>query len=107
MASTGKRKKTDDCLVPLGEALVIATASELHAQLGQALASPDPVVLDAAAVARLDTSGLQLLQAFVEAREVSAGAWRWANVGENLRAAASVLGLQAMLKLPDVSSATA
>lgn len=106
MASMGKRKHTPDHHVPLGEALVIGTAAELHAQLGEALASSDPVVLDATAVTRLDTSGLQLLQAFVEARDANDGPWQWANVSEALRTAAALLGLQPMLKLPDVSSAT-
>ncbi|HLI17658.1 MAG TPA: STAS domain-containing protein [Rhodanobacteraceae bacterium] len=103
MAGAGKRKKACDCRVQLGEALVIGVAAELHAQLGEALIRPEPVVLDAAAVARVDTAGLQLLQAFVQARDEGAGAWRWANVGEILHAAAGQLGLQRMLKLPDVA----
>lgn len=101
MAGTGKRRKPRDCRVALGADLVIGTASELHAQLGKALSGPAPVVLDAAAVSRLDTSALQLLHAFVRARRQAAGEWRWENVGDGLREAAALLGMHKMLELPD------
>lgn len=101
MANTGKHKAPTGRRVQLGAELVIATAGELHAQLGKALQETAPVVLDAAAVARLDTAGLQLLEAFVVARDAAAGEWRWENVGAELRDAATQLGMQRMLKLPD------
>jgi anti-anti-sigma regulatory factor len=101
MAGTGKRKKSPERRVALGADLVIAGAAGLHAQLGEALARPGPVVLDAAAVARLDTTGLQLLLAFVQARTEAAAAWRWENVGAALHESATQLGLEQMLQLPD------
>ncbi|HEX5353542.1 MAG TPA: STAS domain-containing protein [Rhodanobacteraceae bacterium] len=101
MASTGKRKTPSGCRVQLGEELVIGAAGALHVRLGKALARPGPVVLDAAAVTRLDTAGLQLLHAFVRARNESAGEWCWENVGAALREAATQLGMQRVLELPD------
>jgi anti-anti-sigma regulatory factor len=101
MAGPRKRRKSGECRVALDADLVIAGAAGLHAQLGKALADPAPVVLDAAAVVRLDTAGLQLLLAFVQARTEAAGAWRWENVGDALRDSASRLGLERMLQLPD------
>ena len=101
MAGKGKRSRPSECRVALAADLLVPGAGDLHAQLLEALAQPAPVVLDAAAVARLDTSGLQLLEAFVYARDAAAGPWRWDNVGEVLREAAAGLGLQQMLQLPD------
>lgn len=101
MAGSDKRRKSRDRRVELAADLVIGTAADLHAQLGKALKGTAPVVLDAARVTRLDTAGLQLLQAFVQACNEGAHAWRWENVGEPLRAAAGVLGMQRMLELPD------
>lgn len=106
MASTRKRKSPPGGRVRLGAELVIGSAGELHAQLGEALLQSGPVVLDAAAVARLDTAGLQLLQAFAQARDEGAGEWCWENVGEVLREAAAQLGMARMLKLPDAPAAT-
>lgn len=105
MASAAKRKKAGDCHVALGADLVIGGAAELHAQLGKALSEQAPVVLDAVAVVRMDTAGLQLLQAFVQACNDESREWRWENVGDDLRAAASLLGLEQMLKLPAVALA--
>lgn len=100
MASIAKRKKSRDCRVELGAELVLGGAADLHAQLCKALPESAPVVLDAAAVTRLDTSGLQLLQAFVQARKADSREWRWENVGDGLREAAALLGMQQMLELP-------
>lgn len=98
--TTRKRRKADDCRVQLAADLVISGAAELYAQLGEALDQPEPVVLDAGAVERLDTAGVQLLQAFVQARDENAGPWRWENVGRALTDTAALLGMQQMLKLP-------
>lgn len=101
MAGPRKRKKPGECRIALGAELVIGGAAGLYAQLGEALACPEPVVLDAAAVARLDTAGLQLLAAFVEARNEAAADWHWENVGAALRECAAQLGMERMLQLPD------
>jgi anti-anti-sigma regulatory factor len=106
MAGKGKRSRPSECRVALAADLVVAGAGEMHARLRDALAQPGPVVLDAAAVARLDTSGLQLLEAFIHAREAAAAPWRWDNVAEVLRDASARLGLQPMLKLPEAAPAT-
>lgn len=101
MAGKGKRSRSRECRVALAPDLLVSGVGELHAQLLDALAQPVPVVLDASAVVRLDTSGLQLLEAFVHARDAAAKPWRWDGVGEVLRDAAVRLGLQPMLQLPD------
>jgi len=102
MAGSQKRKKNPrECRVALAADLVIADAAGLHAQLGEALGQPEPVVLDAAEVARLDTAGLQLLLAFVQARDEALAKWHWENVGAALRDCAAQVGLEKMLQLPD------
>ena len=102
MAGPRKRKKNaGECRVALAADLVIADAAGLHAQLGEALARPESVVLDAADVARLDTAGLQLLLAFVQARDEALAEWHWENVGAALRDCAAQMGLEKMLQLPD------
>jgi len=102
MAGPRKRKKSCECRVALAADLVIAGAAGLHAQLGEALVRPEPVVLDAADVARLDTAGLQLLLAFVQARDEALAKWHWENVGAALRECAAQTGLERILQLPDV-----
>lgn len=101
MASNEKRKKANDCRVALGAELVLGGAAELHAQLGGVLAEAAPVVLDAAAVTRLDTCALQLLHAFVQERGADKRACRWENVGAVVHEAAAQLGLEKMLELPE------
>ena len=103
MAGSRKKRTKDpgECRVALAAELVIADAAGLHAQLGEALAQTEPVVLDAAAVARLDTAGLQLLMAFVQARDEALAKWHWENVGAALRECAAQVGLDKMLQLPD------
>ncbi len=105
MAGPRKHKKSGECRVALGSELVIGGAPELYAQLGEALAHPEPVILDAMAVARLDTAGLQLLAAFVEARNETLADWHWENVGTALRECAAQLGMERMLELPDAAPA--
>lgn len=106
MANIDKRRKPRDRRVALGAELVLGGAADLHAQLCKALPGSAPVVLDAAAVIRLDTSALQLLQAFVHARGADKREWRWENVGDVLREAAAHLGLERMLELPAATPAT-
>lgn len=94
------------CRIELGPALVLATATELHGRLAGLLAEPAPVVLDVAAVTRIDTAGLQLLHAFIEARRTEQRDSRWENLGAAVRDAAKLLGLQSMLG-PSATAATA
>jgi anti-anti-sigma regulatory factor len=105
MAGKGNRTLPRECRFALARDLVAAGAGDMHPRLREAHAQPAPVVLDAAAVARLDTSGLQLLEAFIHAREAAAAPWRWDNVGEVLREASARLGLQQMLQLPGAAPA--
>ena len=57
------------------------------------------MVLDAAAVTRIDTAALQLLAAFVRDRRLTGGLIKWHGVSEELTNAARLLGMDAMLAL--------
>jgi ABC-type transporter Mla MlaB component len=65
------------------------------------LESPAPVTLEINAVQRIDTAGMQLLTAFVRERESQGRQVRWRGSAPALSAAAALLGLAAVLRLPD------
>jgi anti-anti-sigma regulatory factor len=85
--------------IALGEDLRIGRAREVF----EALDSAKPnvtVVIDAAAVARVDAAGLQALAACVVRWRTAGREWRWDNPAHALRAAAVQAGLDATLGLP-------
>jgi anti-anti-sigma regulatory factor len=55
------------------------------------------VVIDASAVAKLDTAGVQLLMTLVFDRRLASLATRWEGVTPPLRAAARSLGLESAM----------
>jgi anti-anti-sigma regulatory factor len=79
--------------------LRIAAVDELRTTLRDALGAPQ-IVLDAAAVERVDTAALQLLVAFQRAAKQHARQVRWTGVSAPLEEAASQLGLAEALALP-------
>ena len=83
-------------LVALGDALTIEQASSLHQAMAAQLATAG-LVVEAGAVRRVDTAGLQLLLAFVRERERRGMAVTWQGVSAPLREAASRLGLEPVL----------
>ncbi len=87
----------------LGASLDVGGARELHARLGQALATRKVVVLDAAAVERADTAALQVLCAFFKAAKSGQVSVEWLRSSATLRGAAQLLGLTACLELPAAS----
>lgn len=87
----------------LGASLEVRGVCELHAQLGQALATRQVVVLDAAAVERADTAALQALCAFFKAAKSGQVSVEWLRCSATLRNAAQLLGLTACLELPAAS----
>jgi anti-anti-sigma regulatory factor len=87
--------------VTLPERLSIAEARSLHAGLAAALADGAPVVLDAAQVTVIDTACLQLLLALWRDAGDGAPSCEWAGVSPALRQAATLVGLERVLQLPD------
>ncbi|MFO1349973.1 MAG: STAS domain-containing protein [Gammaproteobacteria bacterium] len=80
--------------------LNVGNSIALKEQLQTALRKPATLVLDAGAVQAVDTAGLQLLAAFVRRAEQAGMALEWREPTPALRAAATLLGLDAHLHLP-------
>lgn len=83
----------------LPENLTIANVHGLHEEL-EALVSTkgnDHINLQASAVSRADTAGVQLLLAFVNSAKEHKIELAWQDPSEKLLTAASVLGLQSAL----------
>ena len=91
--------------VALGERLEIAGVSALRERLDAALDVGGPVELDAAALERCDTAGLQLLVGFARALDDAGRELRWTDVSGRLREAAGLLGLASALRLPGATEA--
>lgn len=86
-------------VVELPESLTIATAESLHEQLGAFTAEAGGVVLNAAAVVRADTAGLQLIYAFMQNLHKNEVTCSWCDVPDILSDAAAQLGLRELLSL--------
>lgn len=81
----------------LGSSCTMREAAQLKAELLKLLDSADPVVLDVAAVERIDTSALQLLCAFVRDRRARRLNTSWTGCQPAFSEAVDILGLnQAM-----------
>ncbi|MDX1453167.1 MAG: STAS domain-containing protein [Oleiphilaceae bacterium] len=79
----------------LAEVLTISDAQSLYESLHGLLAQETSVVVDCAAVKRVDTAILQCLLAFNLAASRKGIACRWANVSDALAKAVNLLGLDA------------
>ena len=86
-------------VVDLPSNLTIATAETLHEQLEPLLNGSDDIVLNASAVERADTAGLQVLLAFSKALEARSVAITWSVPAKPLVDAAEQLGLKQLLAL--------
>jgi anti-anti-sigma regulatory factor len=84
--------------VQLGELLTIEQVAAMHAELGRHLHA-GAVVLEAGAVKRIDTAGLQLLAALVRAAESRGKPVQWRSVSAAVRDGARHVGLSAALGL--------
>lgn len=73
--------------------LGIEAAARLHAQLAPVLAQKKQVALDAAAVSRLHGASMQVLAAFVRARDAAGRKTRFQDPSPALRDAARAMGL--------------
>lgn len=79
----------------------VADAGALKSSLAKFLEDSDVVTLDISAVQRIDTAGLQVITAFVRERESQGRQVEWRGSAPALTNAAQLLGLTALLKLPD------
>jgi anti-anti-sigma regulatory factor len=78
----------------------VADASTLKSGLAKLLDDSGVVTLDIGAVRRIDTAGLQVIATFVRERESHGRQVEWRGTAPALTAAAKLLGLGSLLKLP-------
>jgi ABC-type transporter Mla MlaB component len=79
---------------------LVSQASSLKESLAGLLDEPLPVTLDATALQRIDTAGLQLITAFVRDRTGQGRTVEWQGTAPVLTTAAQLLGLASVLRLP-------
>jgi anti-anti-sigma regulatory factor len=89
-----------DAIIRLGTHLTIREAVPLRAELLERVDAVDPVGLDASAVHKVDSAGLQVLLAFARQRRISGNQVSWTACSEPLRKAAVLLALDVPLGLP-------
>ena len=87
----------------------VADAGTLKSGLAKLLDEPKTVTVDISAVQRIDTAGLQILTTFVLDRMVQDRDVEWLGQAPILTTAATLLGLNNILKFPtaDESAGTA
>lgn len=99
----GKTSKRSRALreraVALPAQLDIANAGELKQLLTDAFATQAPLQLDASAVERVDTAGMQLLLAFCSTAQAQGRPAEWKKTSPQLHDAARLLGMAAALGL--------
>jgi ABC-type transporter Mla MlaB component len=78
----------------------IAESAPLQADLSRLLDKDAPVTLDANELQRIDTAGMQVIAAFVRERNANGRQVEWRNPPPTLLSAARLLGLGALLGLP-------
>jgi ABC-type transporter Mla MlaB component len=109
---TPKRKRgtTGDVAVAAAPALVLASsctvkdAAQFKTALCACVDSPDCVVLDVAAVERVDTAALQLLCAFVRDRGARGLKVSWRGSSAALLEAAELLDMNSLLGLSGIEN---
>jgi ABC-type transporter Mla MlaB component len=91
-------------VITLGANCSVKDAAALKTSLCAVVETPDSVVLDAAAVERVDTATMQLLCAFIRERAAHSRTVAWQGTPSALTEAARLLGVQALLGLPQAAS---
>ena len=97
--------KTGGDTFALAAECTVADAGSLKAELAKLLDEEGDVALDVSAVQRIDTAGLQVLTAFVLDRMVLDRDVEWVGYAPALTAAATLLGVNSILKLPTAEEA--
>jgi anti-anti-sigma regulatory factor len=91
---------SSEAQVVLQPSCTIREAAELKSELLRVLEA-NAVAIDARAVAKIDTAGVQLLMTLVFDRRLASLATRWEGVTPPLRAAARTLGLESAMGFGD------
>jgi anti-anti-sigma regulatory factor len=103
----GVEPKTTSGAFAIAAECTVADASSLKSGLAKLLEESDSVTLDISAVQRIDTAGLQVIAAFIRERESQGRQVQWRGHAPTVEAAARLLGLGALLKLPTAEVETA
>ena len=82
----------------------IRTINSLQTELAERLDESGPLQIDATAVDRVDTAGLQLLAAFVRDVRAEQRTVEWVGCSDAMRKAATALGLDGALGLPGTTT---
>ena len=98
--AAGTEHRTGSGSFAVAAECTVADASSLKAGLARLLEESGVVILDISAVQRIDTAGLQVIATFVRERESHGREVEWRGNAPALSAAAKLLGLSALLKLP-------
>ena len=96
-AAAGKRSSTAVVVAPAADC-TIAHAGSLHAQLSRVIAKPAHVVLDLAAIRRIDTAGIQVLATFIRDRRAAGRGMECRAATEAFMATAGLLGLDTLFR---------
>ena len=80
--------------------LSVAQARVLHAQLGQLLAPPLGLVLDAGQVEQVDTAAMQVLAGFCRHVQEQGAPMRWQAISPAVQQAGHLLGLDSFFGDP-------
>jgi anti-anti-sigma regulatory factor len=96
----GSEPKTANGTFAVAAECTVADASSLKAGLAKLLDESGIVTVDIGAVQRIDTAGLQVIATFVRERESHGRQVQWRGHAPAMSAAAKLLGLGTLLKLP-------
>ena len=96
----GVEHKTGSGSFAVAAECTVADASSLKTGLAKLLDEAGSVTLDIGAVQRIDTAGLQVIATFIRERESHGLQVQWRGHAPALSAAAQLLGLGELLKLP-------
>lgn len=83
----------------------VADAGTLKSDLGKLLDDEGIVTLDISAVQRIDTAGMQVIVTFIRERDSQGRPVQWRGEAPAVTAAARLLGLTSVLKLPAAAQA--
>ena len=92
-------------MLALAAECTVADAAALKSGLAKLLDDAQTVALDVSAVQRVDTAALQILTTFVLDRMVQDRDVEWVGYAPVLTSAATLLGLNSILKLPTAEEA--
>lgn len=92
----------ESIVVVLPDRLSIAEASATRGILRDAIARGGRIAIDGSRVREIDTAGLQLLASLWRSGPPAADPCEWSAVSEPLIRSARLIGLDGLLRLPDV-----